>query len=158
MRQAVRALVVDPARHVLLVHFDFDDQALPGGFWACPGGGVEDGEGHEEALRRELVEEVGLDGTVVIGPHLWTKSHVFPMTHWDGQDDHIYLVEVDRFEPTPRLTWEQLRDEGVDGVRWFSPDELAAGEHTFGPRLLPSHLETLWRDGPPPEPLLIPAP
>jgi 8-oxo-dGTP pyrophosphatase MutT (NUDIX family) len=55
-REGVRALVQETGDRVLLVRFDF--QPFP---WAPPGGGVDPGESDEEALRRELAEEVGLD-------------------------------------------------------------------------------------------------
>lgn len=50
----VGALVERDGR-VLLVHQD--------GQWMLPGGGVEPGESHEEALVREVSEEMGLDAT-----------------------------------------------------------------------------------------------
>ena len=66
IREAARALVLDPDDRVLLVRFEFP---VTGTRWALPGGGLEPGETHVEALRRELVEEVGLHGAA-IGPHV----------------------------------------------------------------------------------------
>jgi 8-oxo-dGTP diphosphatase len=156
MRDAVRALVVDPDRNVLLVHFDWPGLDVPGGFWACPGGGLEPGEDRHAALRRELLEEVGLRDPC-IGPAVWRKSHVFDMSGWDGQNDTYYLVEVDHFEPVPQLTPAELRRENVHGLRWFSPEEVARADVVFSPRGLSAHLVELWRHGPPTTPRQIPA-
>jgi hypothetical protein len=44
---------LDPADRILLVHFST-------GVWATPGGGIDAGETDEDALHRELAEEIGL--------------------------------------------------------------------------------------------------
>jgi ADP-ribose pyrophosphatase YjhB (NUDIX family) len=48
-------------------------------FWTPPGGGVEFGEGLEEALRREVAEETGVD--VEVGPLRYTLDFVRPPLH-----------------------------------------------------------------------------
>src|SRR5262245_37208953 len=53
-RRAVRAVVLDDHDRVLLVRFE--NAASGEVWWATPGGGVEDGESDENALRRELLE------------------------------------------------------------------------------------------------------
>ena len=53
----MRVLLADPADRVLMVRWAFPD----GGVWGLPGGGIEPGETHADAVRRELREEVGLD-------------------------------------------------------------------------------------------------
>lgn len=55
---AVAAVVVDPAGRLLLVERDKDPKA---GWWSLPGGFIEIDESPEEALRRELREETGLE-------------------------------------------------------------------------------------------------
>jgi 8-oxo-dGTP pyrophosphatase MutT (NUDIX family) len=42
LRESVRALVLDENGSVLLVRFDWDGLDVRGGFWANPGGGIED--------------------------------------------------------------------------------------------------------------------
>lgn len=150
LRRGVRALVVDTRERVVLVRFDFPDRVV----WAAPGGGIEPGESDESALRRELREELGLEVLGSLGRHVWERTHVFPMTHWDGQTERYYLVRGAEFEIRPELGWAALRAEGVGEIRWWSLDEIAAAtDLTFAPARLAHFLERLVRDGPPFEPL-----
>jgi len=61
-RLTVDALVVDPHRGVLLVQRKHEPFA---GYWALPGGFVEEGESCEQAVVREVLEETGLAVRVV---------------------------------------------------------------------------------------------
>ncbi|MDQ3177300.1 MAG: NUDIX domain-containing protein [Actinomycetota bacterium] len=152
IRRAVRALLLDSDDRVLLVRFEFPTATV----WATPGGGQEPGEDDEVTLRRELREEVGL-ADVDIGPLVWMRRHVVPFLDgsWDGQRDHIYLVRTAPFEPTPMLSWEELRAERLHELRWWTVDELAAMPPTarFAPRKLPALLADLIRDGAPETPI-----
>ena len=80
LRSATRAVVLDGTDRILLVRFDFGDRLV----WAAPGGGVEEGEDDEHAVRRELAEEAGLEG-FELGPLVWTRTHVVPIGggRWD---------------------------------------------------------------------------
>jgi hypothetical protein len=57
------------------------------------------------------------------------------------------------FEPVPQLTWEQLREENMSAVRWWSLDELETTEMPFAPRRLPLLVRSLLEDGPPTVPV-----
>ena len=149
LRPAVRALVVDPADRVLLVRFDWPDKTV----WAPPGGGIEPGETDEHALVRELAEECGLRG-FALGPCVWTRAHWFTdMAGWAGQEERIYLLRTDAFEPAPEWTAEELAMEGIGGRRWFTQAELREPGLVFAPRRLPVLLADLLGHGPPAEPI-----
>ena len=148
LRQAARAVVLDPADRILLVRFQFPARTV----WATPGGGIDHGETHEQAIVRELAEEAGLE-EVELGPWIWTRTHVFPFEsgRWDGQQERYVLVRTPAFEPAPRFTPDELAAEFVTAVRWWTQAELAAAEVVFAPRRLPELVAALLRDGAPGE-------
>ena len=142
-RAAARALVVDEEGRTLLVQFRDESGQV---WWATPGGGVDEHENVEQALRRELAEELGLD-EFELGPEIWTREHTFA---WNGrilrQRERIWLVEVASHEPAPRV---DLAAELVADVRWWTPAELEAATETLVPERLPQLLRELRVTGPP---------
>jgi 8-oxo-dGTP diphosphatase len=182
IRQAARAVVMDPDCRVLLVHFDFavplddfaemsddlPDEPVSDGLWACPGGGLDPGESVSDGLRRELREELGL-AVDDVGAPIWVKEHHFPMTRWDGQHDTYFLVEVaDAFDPQPSFSESELRREHVDGMLWWDYDDLMRAQRAydrgavedaafavFSPRRLGHHLTDLIEHGRPAEPITV---
>ncbi len=139
-RPAARVVLLDPEGRVLL--FRFEDGT---GFswWATPGGGLEEGETHEQAALRELHEETGLAG-VELGPCVWIREHAFPMSgRTYRQQERFYAARVDPFEvdTAGNLAYEL---EMMREHRWFSVAELRElGGQRLAPRRLASLLQEL---------------
>lgn len=58
-RQAARAVLIDPAGKVALLHVTNDN------YYKLPGGGIDEGEDPLRALERELIEETGCQGEII---------------------------------------------------------------------------------------------
>jgi G:T/U-mismatch repair DNA glycosylase/ADP-ribose pyrophosphatase YjhB (NUDIX family) len=135
-RAAVRALLVDGQRRTLMMRWQ-----RPGAlWWICPGGGVQEGETGEQALRRELIEEVGLSGVELQGP-VHERTHVLPGSgRLRIQHDRFWVVRVDSIEVSPTI---DLEAENVTGHRWWTIDELERTDERFSPPELPDLLRAL---------------
>jgi mutator protein MutT len=95
-------------------------EAIRGGLYEFPGGKIEPGESPAEAALREVEEEVGLGGDVVLdGPTaLVISAHSDPeLARERSVRLHAFLVEVRR-DAEPRAL-------GSGEVRWIRVDELA---------------------------------
>jgi 8-oxo-dGTP pyrophosphatase MutT (NUDIX family) len=116
-RLGVRALVVDRDGRTILLRYGHEYAT----WWITPGGGKDPGESDEEALRRELREELGLR-RFELGPLLWTREQWFRDEPGHcGQRENVYLVRVDAFEPAPEL---DLAAEGCHELRWLTAAEV----------------------------------
>lgn len=156
-RPAVRGLVLDGDNCVLLVKLVFPH----GAWWVLPGGGIDAGESHIDALHRELREETGLRNPT-IGACVWNRVHQFSMTdtagvEWNGQSESVYLVQTERFTPTPSFSTEELERENLFEHKWWTLSELLAydGPDNLSPPDLASYLHVIIRDGVPAVPFEI---
>ena len=135
VRPAARVLLLDTSDRLLLLRVIVDpDDARP--LWITPGGGVEVGETHPQAARRELREELNLDD-VELSRCVWTREHPW---HWIARDQWIRTTErfyVARLaEDAPDLT---LYPDGMlemNDLRWWTVEEIATAEEEIAPRRL----------------------
>jgi 8-oxo-dGTP diphosphatase len=148
LRHSTRGLVLDPSDRLLLLRCE-----LPGkSFWVAPGGGLEPGESHHEALARELREEIGLEAAD-IQDHVWRQEAVGPYAAGhDGVRNDYYVVRTEHFEPEPTPDWEL---EGVSDCRWWTVPELLSADAEFSPLALPSLMHALLTEGAPARPILM---
>jgi predicted amidohydrolase len=148
VREAVRCLVLDHGGRALLVRYADDRAAV--GWWGVPGGGLEPGEDHLAAVRRELREELDRDD-LRVGPFIGRRCRTFWLGRWMTQRERWVLCRVEPFEVDPAHV-ATLAAEAIQELHWWSPDELRAGGIMTHPRDLPGLLVRVARgDLPGPE-------
>ena len=126
VEKVAAAVVVDAAGRVLLVRRERD--GLLGSLWARPAATLRDGEGWEQAARRAVAEQAGVEAEVVHG--LGETVHVFSHRRWQLQS---YLMRPVRgpassaAEPAaaePRSPYGTGTGSGSTDVRWVPPEAL----------------------------------
>ena len=141
VRRASRIILLDENGQVLL--FRIEDatifrpgEPILGAHWIAPGGGLESGENHAAAARRELWEETGMTG-IEIGPWVALSE---PVLSWAGElvqaHNRYYLAQI----TSPTVTLEHLsaaERETLREHRWWNVEALrASGERVVPPGLV----------------------
>ncbi len=105
-------ILVNREGHILLMHRDDRDGVLHRDKWSIVGGGVEAGETPEDAVRREVFEEIGVE----VEP-----SYLLRVvdTEERGHRISVFVAALDR--PAGGLRLGQGQE-----VRFFTPGQIAA--------------------------------
>lgn len=79
--------------------------------WEFPGGKIEEGETPQQALHRELLEEMDYD--VEVGPHITTIKHVYP--------DFSITMQAFLCKASSRI----FKRKEHASSQWVTPEELS---------------------------------
>lgn len=114
--EVVAAIIRDGEGRVFATQRGYGDFK---GFWEFPGGKVEPGESREEALRREIWEE--LETSVVVERFVQTVEYDYPSFHLTM---HCYLCHVERgtLVLKEHMAARWLRKDQLDSVEWLPAD------------------------------------
>ena len=90
------------------------------GWWEVSGGAAQAGEESEDAVKREILEETGLDVSGAKGGYVFTYKRENP-----GEGDN-YFVDIYRYEMDFDESDLKLQEAETLGYRIASPEEIKA--------------------------------
>jgi 8-oxo-dGTP diphosphatase len=128
--RVVAGAVFDPLGRVLIAERPAGKHLS--GRWEFPGGKVDGSEAHEQALARELREELGIE--VLGSEHLMTLEHAYP-----DREVELHLFVVTRWAGA-------VRPLDGQGLRWVPLAGLGAEDILEADR---PFVDALQRRGPP---------
>ncbi|WP_306971574.1 NUDIX hydrolase [Streptomyces canus] len=149
VRDAARAVVLDEDQRVLLLRYDEG-----GGFWATPGGALEEGEDYATATLRELREELGIDETAIeLGMQLAERSK----NHLVGgrevrQVERYFLARVSPGDVSPERA---TQPDNIREYRWWTRDELRSTAETVYPQGLADLIAAVAEGPTPNRPIIL---
>ncbi len=143
-RDAARAVLLDHHDRIMLLRYEEN-----GGFWATPGGSLEEGENHSDAVIRELSEELGLR-KADLGPLLATRTTEHPVGGRPvRQVERYYLVRAGAEEILPETA---THTDNIQACRWWTLPEMRTTDQTVYPTELAAMIEDLLESGEPTAP------
>lgn len=104
----------------LLLLDESDDKEV---YWKFPQGGIEAGETNEEAIKRELKEEIHVETFQIRAKVAYVNRYNWPPSllqtkNYRGQEQHIYLVYL----PKPDEV-KPNHEEGIKNAQWMTIEE-----------------------------------
>ncbi|MFJ3695430.1 NUDIX hydrolase [Streptomyces sp. NPDC090052] len=149
VRPAARVIALDGDGQVLLLRYEEN-----GGFWATPGGSLDRGEDHTEALRRELGEELGVDGDRVrLGPQLAERTSDHKVG--DGDVRQIERYYIARLTEADLNLAQATQADTITATRWWSINDLNSTRETVYPLGLGDLITSYQTQGAPERPAIL---
>lgn len=131
IRKSSRAIVLNKNNHIFLFQYHFDYLAESKSIWITPGGSLEEGESFEDALKRELFEELGV---------LWNKDceeiyyrnplYVLNSGETLQSIEKFFLIRVEE-EKFSYANWTDSEKQRMLCGRWWSIEEIQQSEDEF---------------------------
>lgn len=115
--EVVAAIIRDAEGQILATQRGYGDWK---DWWEFPGGKIELGESHEEALRREIREELSTD--ISVNDLFCTVEYDYPNFHLTM---HCYLCSLltDALHLNEHKAAQWLAKDELDSVKWLPADK-----------------------------------
>lgn len=117
IREIARAILIDENNNVCLEYLLDDDGFGPRDYYETPGGGIKQGESHEQAIKREIEEEVGYKCEIIS-----FLAEVDDYYNLINRKNHNYFYLVRRKEKVEQHLEEDEKIR-ISKIIWVNIDE-----------------------------------
>lgn len=130
-RRSSRAIVLNKRNEIFLFRYTFDFFAESDAIWITPGGALDEGENFEEALKRELFEEMGIELTEP-APEIFYRTPLYELKSGETvrSEERFYLVRLDETEFS-YANWTESENKRMTAGKWWSVEEIRKSEEKF---------------------------
>ena len=132
-RRSGRVLLLDDRERVLLLRGGDPSRPHLGQWWFTVGGGCEADETTEQAARRELREETGVEAPHPLGAPVHHREVTFEFGGTTYQQTEDYFVARTSSQAVRIDGWTDDERQVMTAYRWWSVPELAATAETVYP-------------------------
>jgi len=152
IRKSSRAIVLNKQNQIFLFRYTFDFFAEGESIWITPGGALDEGESFEEALKRELFEEMGIELTEQASFVLY-RTPLYELKNGEKvrSEERFYLVHLDETEFS-YVNWTESENKRMTAGKWWSVEEIKQSEEKFFSDDIVRILERFFRGDIPKEP------
>lgn len=155
IRKSSRAILLNPENELFLFKFEFAMLSEHKTLWVTPGGGVESNESFEQALYREVYEEMGIE---LKGGYKWIYYRNKPFTTKSGEEfiseERYYLVKIQHSNISLN-NMTQTEKKLTREWKWWSVEEIQNSSEGFFIGNLDKELDKIINGDIPEEPIEI---
>lgn len=123
-RKSARAIVLNKQHQIFLFRYTFDFFAEKQSVWITPGGGLEEGEAFEDALAREVYEEMGVRLTEP-APFVFYRTPLYELKNGETvqSEERFYLVYCEDMSFSCD-GWSESEAKRMTAGKWWSVEEI----------------------------------
>ena len=154
-RKSSRAIVLNKQNQVFLFRYTFDFFMEQEAIWITPGGALEEGEDFEDALKRELFEELGIKLSEP-ATFVFYRTPLYELKSGETIQsvERFYLVSCDD-ETFSYDGWSENETKRMTVGKWWSVEEIRQSSEKFFSEDVVGILERLFGGEIPKEPAEI---
>lgn len=130
-RNSSRAIVLNGKNEIFLFQYIFDYFKDGNIVWITPGGGIEPGENYEDALKREINEEMGILLKEVPQSSYYRKA-TYTLKNGENVIAHelFYVIHIENMDLNFR-GWTESEKLRMKKGKWWSREEIEKSADEF---------------------------